>query len=264
MAQQVTSIKPYVAWIAVEFGIALLAAWAAYHAYHYSSPSGAWMVAFGAVEIVAHLPISIYWREKARRNHSAAFWAVSDHHRLGLREFHLFTSSVDVTFNSHVVLGSQHLALIKREQFQDVDVAVFDYQYSFGKKFRACLSQTVVWLQRPGSVLPQFAIHPEGRGLNADLIAMAFGPTDINFESHPDFSNNCLLRGPDESAIRRLFNTDVLNFFEEHPGLSVEAVGDKLIYYRSNVNSTKTALTSLVNEARELLARLSAESNSHG
>jgi len=61
------------------------------------------------------------------------------------------------------------------------------------------------------------------------------GYQDIDFEISPGFSKKYLLRGPDDAAIRSVFTSRALIFFESEPGLCVEADGRKLIVYRHSV-----------------------------
>jgi hypothetical protein len=60
-----------------------------------------------------------------------------------------------------------------------------------------------------------------------------FGFQDIDFESHPRFSSSYLLRGSSEYKIRKLFTDEVLAFFENEPGLSVEGCSQQIIIYRA-------------------------------
>ena len=48
------------------------------------------------------------------------------------------------------------------------------------------------------------------------------------------FSKRYLLRGDNEESIRNLFNTRVLEYYEQRLGMSMEGDGVKLIYYRSS------------------------------
>ena len=89
-------------------------------------------------------------------------------------------------------------------------------------KARYTTKETVVCLQRPSARLPEFAVRPGGTSwLSRDLFEVFTGPTDINFESHPAFSNSYLLRGDDEAEIRKLFHKGVLEFFEKQRQLSI-------------------------------------------
>ncbi len=61
---------------------------------------------------------------------------------------------------------------------------------------------------------------------------------DIEFDSRPDFSKSYLLGGKDESAIRHVFSSRVLEYFERHEGLSVEGRDERLLCYRAESHNT--------------------------
>lgn len=61
-----------------------------------------------------------------------------------------------------------------------------------------------------GSWLPEFGMVPE---VLADKVP-ALGRQDIDFETHPKFSGQYRLIGPDEASIRAVFTPAVLDFFE--------------------------------------------------
>ena len=123
------------------------------------------------------------------------------------------------------------------------DVALFEYEWTQGKQR---VRQTVVWMQRRGTRMTEFALRPENvwRQLGGWP-----AHDDINFESHPEFSRSYLLRGDDESAIRELFTSDVLDFYERHPGLVTEGSGNKLLYYRDGVVVQPDELRAHLDEA---------------
>ncbi len=79
--------------------------------------------------------------------------------------------------------------------------------------------------------LPRFLLRPENL---FDKIESAFGYKDINFDTAPVFSKKYLLRGENEAAVRNTFNGGILQYYEQHPGLSTEADGKKLIFYRTS------------------------------
>lgn len=173
-----------------------------------------------------------------------AFWMLSSQLGLDLSGFRLFT------------LGMRPvLTPIKRGKGNAADLIVFSYRYLIPGQRRMAVSQTIVWMRCRAGKMPDFAIQPKRHWLFSEV---AFGARDIDIESHPEFSRMYLLRGGDEPAIRHLFNADVLDFFESHPGLSVEAVDNRIIYYRHNECILPDAVTDLIKEARELLARSGA------
>jgi len=57
------------------------------------------------------------------------------------------------------------------------------------------------------------------------------GLHDIDFDAHPRFSKNYLLRGTDNEKVRDLFRHDVLDVFEGIEVLSAEGLRDQFIYY---------------------------------
>ncbi len=88
--------------------------------------------------------------------------------------------------------------------------------------------QSVLCFQFEGAKLPCFLLQPQNIW---DKIGAYFGYQDINFDDYPDFSDYYLLRGTDETLIRRLFTNEVIQFYEKRPGLNTESAGNTLLYY---------------------------------
>jgi hypothetical protein len=113
---------------------------------------------------------------------------------------------------------------------RDVELTIFDYHYTTGGgKSSKTHKQSVIAFRSPGLELPEFALRPENL---FHKIGSAFGYQDIDFDGHPRFSSHYLLRGEEEGAVRALFDDAVLDYFEGHQNLCVEAAGDRLILYR--------------------------------
>ena len=88
---------------------------------------------------------------------------------------------------------------------------------------------TVVYLKYDRLNLPHFVLTKHGFW---DGIATSFGlEKDIDFESHKDFSITYNLRGSDETAVRNLFNPQMLSFFENNRRISAEGHGQEIIFY---------------------------------
>jgi len=137
----------------------------------------------------------------------------------GHGSFHLFSQG-----------HSKKIKNLMRGTVGDLNVALFDYEYTVGGgKHRHTLSQTVISLQLRGRMLPAFSMRPEQVW---HKVGSMMGYQDIDFESNPDFSKKYLLRGRDEAAVRSIFTNRVLMFFESEPGLCVEAEGRTLVVYR--------------------------------
>ncbi len=125
---------------------------------------------------------------------------------------------------------SRNLSHLLRGRANDLEVTIFDYRYTVGSgKNSHTLNHTVICFRFTGDPLPQFSLRPENF---ADKIGGWFGFKDIDFETHPAFSRQYLLRGADEPAIRQLFTSQVLEFYQQKPGLSTEAAGNQLVFYR--------------------------------
>jgi MFS superfamily sulfate permease-like transporter len=85
---------------------------------------------------------------------------------------------------------------------------------------------SVLFISHLEEHLPEFRLEKEG------FFDKFLKNDDINFESHPNFSKNYLLRGPDEGAIRAFFTEEMIEFFEDNQGFNVESKGDKILIYR--------------------------------
>lgn len=229
--------------------------------------SVAWLIGVGAFAAVAcFLSFRSNDRAIVRMNHLAAkrtrelsvvaqqlgFQFVSQGHdkfQQSLAEFHLATLGV-----------RQGISNLMHGKLEGTDIAIFDHEYFVpsGKSSRK-VSQTVIWLQRRGTKRTEFALRPESFW---NTVGTWIGHGDINFESHPTFSRDYLLRGDDENAVRELFTDDVLSFYEQHSGLSTEGASNKLLVYRSEVLLAPDDTTSFLTEARQLLSLLESSSSS--
>jgi hypothetical protein len=107
-----------------------------------------------------------------------------------------------------------------------VDVTTFGYEYEAnGGEYSTTYRQTVVLFRSNKLSLPEFELRPRMLGDN-----IHFGKRkDIDFRR--DFSESYFLRGNDESAIRDVFSTRVLDYFERHKDLSVEGRYERLLCY---------------------------------
>ncbi len=129
---------------------------------------------------------------------------------------------------------------------------VFDYKYTVGGgKSSHTYSQTVGRAQLHDSSLPKFSLGPESF---FHKIGDMLGYKDIDFDSNPDFSKRYLLKGPDESAIRKLFSNDIIHFFENRKdAINVEADGNMMIIYMSGRRVKPENLRAFVADASEIV-----------
>ena len=135
-----------------------------------------------------------------------------------LSAFHLFSQGY-----------SRRISNVLTGRFNLIPVTVMDYKYTTGGgKSSHTWYQTVLAIESDKLWLPRFVLRPENL---FDKIGSVFGKKDINFETAPIFSKRYILRGVDEESIRSLFNERVLEYYEQHIGVSTEGDGVKLIYY---------------------------------
>lgn len=113
-------------------------------------------------------------------------------------------------------------------------VGLFDYKYTTGSgKSSTTHTLSVVWFHCAEMDLPEFALRPESF---VDRFVQWFTGPDINFEDYPMFSRLYHLKGPTELAVRELFHSGILEYFEKHPGLYVEGRRQHLVVYRADVD----------------------------
>jgi hypothetical protein len=129
---------------------------------------------------------------------------------------------------------------------------VFDFEFVTGHgKSKRTNRQTVVCLRFDGRQLPGFSLRPEGTW---DKITAWFGGTDIDFETHPQFSRRFIVRGESEQAVRRLFSHPVLEFYEQHPGFSTEGLAHTFVFYRNATLLVPDEISQFLASAFEALA----------
>lgn len=120
----------------------------------------------------------------------------------------------------NVILGETEIAKI----------ALVDYRFTTGSgKNQQTHNQTVVVMESDQLQIPAFTLRPESL---FDWFGSMMGFQDIDFDNHPEFSKMFVLKGPDEEAIRKFFDQELLDFFAGKKGISFEAVPGKFIYFR--------------------------------
>ncbi len=104
--------------------------------------------------------------------------------------------------------------------------SLFDLSYSEGAFIaKEDLEATFLKIKAPKK-LPLFVLDKE----NLISIFYSFSRSkDINFKQHPVFSNRFFLYGEDRRAIRSLFSSDLISFFESQPTYHVESNGKSVL-----------------------------------
>jgi len=102
------------------------------------------------------------------------------------------------------------------------EIVLLDYWYTTGLgEGTRKVNQTVSAVRVAGLKLPAFLLEAKRASVKG-----------IKFDSHPQFSEKYRLTGADETAIRQLFGSYVLEFFQHARGESVECDGKWMIIYR--------------------------------
>lgn len=182
--------------------------------------------------IIALAVVLLLYQRKKERERTEALRQVAAQLRWNFAE----------TAPLNMIAGLEHFALfnsghgkeIKNFMYGEasgIKAAVFDYIYVTGSgKSRQVHYQTVVYLE-PGNLrVPYFSLRPENF---LHKLITAFGYQDIDFAQRPQFSQNYLLRGQDEMAIRQVFNDRLLSFYESYGGTCTDAGGNQLMVFRA-------------------------------
>lgn len=176
-------------------------------------------------------------------------------HRLGLQFTPLGSDELHgqlILFQLDKVGQFHRLTNVIHGTIGRTQVAVFDFEYSYGK---ARPRQTVVRLAWRGAKIPEFSISPV-TWFSKDLFELVYGQQGIQFDSDPTFTNNYTLRGLTASAVRRLFTGVVRKFYEQHPGLTTDVSSNRLFYFRAGVRVAPSDIQTFLSEAFQLLTLL--------
>lgn len=142
-------------------------------------------------------------------------------------------------------------ANLMRGEAGGLAVSIFDYRYTTGSgKHKRTTKQTVICFQFDTPSLPLFSLRPASFW---HKVGGWLGMKDIDFDSHPKFSSAYYLQGPNEEAIRQVFTSKTLDYFEENRNLSVEAMGDRLLYYAPGVRQDPKKIREFLTRGFEIL-----------
>jgi len=141
-----------------------------------------------------------------------------------LKDFRLFKRGARRKIRN--VLYEEHPLL-------DYKLHVFDYYFVVGSgNSRKSYKQTVFFIQSKKLGLPEFWMQPEhffhkiGEYLNLSK--------DIDFETHPEFSNQYRLKSTDEDYLRATMKEEILHFFTINKQWYLEGVNYFMIFYKKN------------------------------
>lgn len=161
--------------------------------------------------------------------------------------------------------GSNHLIanVLEAVRMEDLVLILFDYKYTADTSAFAAAAdllssrsspsqiyeQTIARIQSPLLKLPSFNLFPEHI---FNKIGKLFGGSDINFPEAPQFSDQYILRGENEAALRAIFTPALREFLQPLDHLTIEGADDVLFVYRWQRRSNDVA--ALIEENKRLVA----------
>jgi hypothetical protein len=132
--------------------------------------------------------------------------------------------------------------------YKGFDVCLFQLGISDGS--RGGSSQTAIHVKGNNIDLPKFILKPTDFG---QRLSELFGASDINFPSTPVFSSNYFLKGDNEGRIRSLFHPQILSFFQEHEGITIETSGNALLVFKYRDQGKKENYAAYIDRALNII-----------
>jgi len=134
----------------------------------------------------------------------------------------------------------------------ELHFVLFEYEYTVGYgKSQHTTRQTIGRLRAPLLKLPSFLLFPETL---FSKIGVMFGRTDVNFPDSPGFSDQYILRGEDEPALRAIFSPALRNALAPLDHLTIEGADDTLFIFRTDRRVKPDDLISRIEEDKKILA----------
>lgn len=146
-------------------------------------------------------------------------------------------------------------------------VSLFDFAYDAGKGEEGSRDlmpadvgqqerrlQTVIWLHRPGQVLPDLDLSPTRQVRRR--VGGQSGLQSVTFDGRADFRDRYALLGRDQAALRQVFTPHVIDAFLADPGWFIEGRGDQWLVYRLSERTSPGRLPAFVDRAIGLIERL--------
>ena len=162
--------------------------------------------------------------EDLAKNYGLTYDSTNEKETHFLDKFHFFrTKSIDHIYNK---LSTKNSIL-----------SIFDIEFSEGEFIAKETIRTTMLYIKLDKKITAFTLDREG--FLEKVYAFA-GFKDIPIQEHSDFNKRFYLLGENETAIKALFNDDLIHFFESNPYYHVESNGTcLLIFNKERLASTK-------------------------
>ena len=190
----------------------------------------------------------VLWAEKKRRDDMQRVAA-----ELGLEFYPKGSEVLQSQLSGFKLFGagrSRKLTGLIQGESDEVTLSIFDYQYTTGSgKNSHTHRQTVASMQSTALSICEFSMRAENF---LDKLGNMVGFSDIDFKSHPNFSNWFVLKGASETEVRKLFEPNILTYFESKRGISVEGQPGKIIIFRPGSRTKPKDIKNFLAEAYEV------------
>ena len=165
------------------------------------------------------------------------------------------TEKVSERLDSSSMLGNEMFFDVIGGTINGTYFAIGDFNIMVGSGSKKRKQyQTYVVIHSGKLIAPNFCLQPECAlfRMAEGLLNRVTGSFDIDFSTHPPFSENYFLKGSDEDAVRNFFNPRILEFFQTHHGLSVEIFNGTLVFFRLGERVKPDDIQALINDAMEV------------
>ena len=165
------------------------------------------------------------------------------------------TEKVTQLLESSSMLGNEMFFNVLGGTFNGTYFAIGDFNITVGSDSRKRKQyQTYVVIHSGKLTSPNFCLQPEYAlfRMAEGLLTRLTGSVDIDFPTHPDFSDNYFLKGSDEDAVRKFFTPRVLEYFQANHGLSVEVFNGTLVFFRLGELVKPDDIKTLIENAMEV------------
>ena len=156
---------------------------------------------------------------------------------------------------SSSMLGNEMFFNVLGGTFNGTYFAIGDFTITVGSDSRKRKQyQTYVVIHSGKLTSPNFCLQPESAlfRMAEGLLNRLTGSVDIDFPTHPDFSDNYFLKGSNEDAVREFFTPRVLEYFQAHHGLSLEVFNGTLVFFRLGELVKPDDIQALIDDAMEV------------
>ena len=165
------------------------------------------------------------------------------------------TEKVRELLESSSMLGNEMFFNVLGGTFNGTYFAIGDFNITVGSDSRKRKQyQTYVVIHSGKLTSPNFCLQPESAlfRMAEGLLNRLTGSVDIDFPTHPDFSDNYFLKGSEEDAVRNFFTPRVLEYFQANHGLSVEVFNGTLVFFRLGELVKPDDIQALIDNAVEV------------